>query len=300
MLAKFEKVLYTVNAEIWAGKYKNVEILPHWHIGHEIIHCEKGKIFVTLNGQTITLNPGDSVYCYSRDIHSVSSDVGSINSMIVFSPLGLPHNFPSGRLQNPVIRNDALFHSAFDVIYREINELPLYYGELCFSSLCQYLILLMRAHSHAESFKEDAAFRISELKKLIEVLTNSSDYITFKNAAKLMGYSESYFSRYFKNIFGVTFSQYMNAIKTSDAMLLLRGNPDLTITQVAGYCGFNSIRHFNRVFKNLTGSSPSDFASDGFDSSVPSIQLGKYFFPTLSSSIPISYFEDPDANRSPY
>ena len=99
-----------------------------------------------------------------------------------------------------------------------------------------------------------------------------------------MGYSESYFSRYFKNIFGVTFSQYMNAIKTSDAMLLLRGNPDLTITQVAGYCGFNSIRHFNRVFKNLTGSSPSDFASDGFDSSVPSIQLGKYFFPTLSSS----------------
>ena len=61
MLAKFEKV----RNDIWAGKYNNPGYLPHWHIDHEIIHCEKGRIYVTLNGQAIVLEPGDSIYFYS-------------------------------------------------------------------------------------------------------------------------------------------------------------------------------------------------------------------------------------------
>ena len=300
MLAKFEKVLHSADAGIWAGKYKNFETLPHWHIDHEIIHCETGRILVTLNGQIVTLYPGDSVYCYSRDIHQVSSEKGSVNSMIVFSPLKLPRDLPISRLQSPIIRNDTVFHSAFDVVYREINELPPYYEELSYSSLSQYLILLMRSYPQAEPLSADKLHKVSEQKRLVETLTNSSAYITFQDAARMMGYSESYFSRYFKSIFGVTFSQYMNAIKTSDAMLLLCGNPEMTITQVADHCGFNTIRHFNRVFKELTGVSPSDFVRGNVDSSVPSIQLGKHFFPTLSSSIPVDYFTDPAANRWPY
>lgn len=297
MIAKFENVFHNVPTEIWAGKYKNLTILPHWHLDHEIIHCESGKIYVTLNGQAVTLLPGDSIYCYSRDIHEISSERGSINAMIVFSPFKLPRNFPNTHLQNPIIRDDAMFHQAFDAIYREINELPPYYEEFSYAVLCKYLLLLIRSHSHAETDEKGYLRRAMGQKKLLEILTTTSAYITFQDAAKKMGYSESYFSRYFKSIFGVTFSQYMNAIKTADAIMLINGNPELTVTQIAANCGFNTIRHFNRIFKEFTGVSPSDFAKINIGNSAPSIQIGKHFDPTIKSSIRIDYFKDMGVQR---
>lgn len=299
MLGRYEKMFYHADAGIWAGKYKNFACLPHWHVDHEVIHCETGKIFVTLNEQSITLGPGDSVCFFSWDIHQLSTEPETINSMIIFNPLKLPRNLMNARLQDPVIRNDTAFHSAFDVVYREVNELPPRYQEMSYSSLSQYLVLLTRTYPSAEPTDADE-HKVSVQNRLAEALTNSSAYITFQDAAKAMGYSEAYFSRYFKSMFGVTFSQYMNAIKISDAMLLLRGDSEMTITEVATCCGFNTIRHFNRVFKELTGVSPSEFVSSNADSPIPSIQLGKHFFPTLSSSIRINYFEDPAANRWPY
>lgn len=290
MLAKFEKV----RNDIWAGKYNNPGYLPHWHIDHEIIHCEKGRIYVTLNGQAIVLEPGDSIYFYSSDIHQAHSDPGTVSSMIVFNPLNLPPNFPINRMRIPVIKNDSMFHQIFYQVYKEINERPPYFKEYSVSVLCQYLLFLMRNSPKADALDVSMRHKVEEQKRLIETITQASYYMTFQDAAKVMGYSESYFSRYFKRTFGVTFSQYMNAIRTTDAILMLKSSPEMTITQVAISCGFSTIRHFNRVFKELTGSSPSEYLINHPDSSTPSFRMGERFDPTLSSANNVNYFEDPD------
>ena len=71
-----------------------------------------------------------------------------------------------------------------------------------------------------------------------------------------MGFSEAYFSKFFKKIAGMTFSQYLNRVKVEEAVRLLRENKGLPVTEIAFRCGFNTIRNFNRIFKEVTGCTP--------------------------------------------
>jgi AraC-like DNA-binding protein len=69
--------------------------------------------------------------------------------------------------------------------------------------------------------------------------------------------SKAYFSRFFKRISGMTFSEYLNHIRVNRAIDLIR-NRDLSMTEIAMDCGFGTIRNFNRVFRQITGYSPRD------------------------------------------
>ena len=61
----------------------------------------------------------------------------------------------------------------------------------------------------------------------------------------------------------MTFSQYLNAVRLEHAIELLKNNTEhLAITEIAAKCGFDTIRHFNRVFKDITGMSPRQMPSD--------------------------------------
>ena len=71
-----------------------------------------------------------------------------------------------------------------------------------------------------------------------------------------MHFSKPYFSQYFYRHAGMTFTRYLNIIKISFAVeKLLAGHS--TVTEVSQSCGFNTIRNFNRVFKELTGYTPN-------------------------------------------
>lgn len=54
----------------------------------------------------------------------------------------------------------------------------------------------------------------------------------------------------------MTFSQYLNRVKVEEAVRLLRENKGLPVTEIAFRCGFNTIRNFNRIFKEVTGCTP--------------------------------------------
>ena len=70
-----------------------------------------------------------------------------------------------------------------------------------------------------------------------------------------MHFSEPYFSKVFHNIFGMTFTQYLNTLKVSAAVEKI-AEGKMSMTEISIACGFGTIRNFNRVFKELTGYSP--------------------------------------------
>jgi AraC-like DNA-binding protein len=65
--------------------------------------------------------------------------------------------------------------------------------------------------------------------------------------------SESIFKQYHCNV-----KTYINQIRINEAIRLLR-ETHLNISEIAYKVGFNSPSNFNRVFKNLTGKTPSEF-----------------------------------------
>ena len=78
--------------------------------------------------------------------------------------------------------------------------------------------------------------------------------------AKLSRQSVSTFARSFRKHTGMTFVQYVNALRIELACQYL-GQEDLTITVICHEVGFNNVSNFNRQFLALKGMSPSKFRS---------------------------------------
>ncbi len=57
---------------------------------------------------------------------------------------------------------------------------------------------------------------------------------------------------------GVTFTRYVQCRRIEEAKRLL-AQTDRTITDICCVCGFNSLTHFNRVFRRGTSGSPTDY-----------------------------------------
>ncbi len=82
--------------------------------------------------------------------------------------------------------------------------------------------------------------------------------ITSIDMAHHLQLNPSYFSRYFKQLAGITFTDYVHQYKMRIAMSLLR-QPEETVENVAFTLGYSDRTYFSKVFKKYNDISPSDF-----------------------------------------
>ncbi len=87
---------------------------------------------------------------------------------------------------------------------------------------------------------------------------NFDNDCSLTDLAKEIGYNYSYLSRYFKNIVGVTFNEYVNNYRLNHACYLIKNN-SVSILQCALESGFVSLRTFNRSFKQRFGITPTQY-----------------------------------------
>ncbi len=78
------------------------------------------------------------------------------------------------------------------------------------------------------------------------------------------GMSPSHFSRTFKKVMGLSYQEYLNGRRITKAKNLLRTSPQ-SITEIAGSVGFADLTGFGRIFKKLTGQTPSAYRSQPRD-----------------------------------
>lgn len=98
------------------------------------------------------------------------------------------------------------------------------------------------------------------------VITRAKEYIQNHQAedlslsmvAKAVNTSSFYFCKMFKRVTGLNFTDYVSRVRIEKAKNLLL-NPNLRISEIAFEVGFQSLTHFNRVFKKITGHSPSEY-----------------------------------------
>jgi AraC-like DNA-binding protein/ligand-binding sensor protein len=85
-----------------------------------------------------------------------------------------------------------------------------------------------------------------------------ADPISLEGIANAMHVSTFYFCKLFKKATGITFTDYLGRVRVEKAKNLLL-NPHLRVSEIAYTVGFQSLTHFNRVFRALTGDSPTHF-----------------------------------------
>ena len=87
---------------------------------------------------------------------------------------------------------------------------------------------------------------------------NYSNDISLEDIANYSGMNSSALCRYYKKRTGKTMFEYLSELRISYAVKLL-ANRNITISQVAYDCGYNSLSHFNHQFKGITGRTPSEY-----------------------------------------
>lgn len=85
-----------------------------------------------------------------------------------------------------------------------------------------------------------------------------AESLSLASVAKAARLSAVHFCRVFKKATGFGFSAYLARLRIDRAKALLRDR-GLRINEIAAAVGFDSVPHFNRVFKRLVGSSPGAF-----------------------------------------
>lgn len=89
------------------------------------------------------------------------------------------------------------------------------------------------------------------------ISANSDEELSLTRVAKAVNISANYLSEKFKEVTGVNFVDYVAQLRIEKALALLQ-DVDLRISEVAFAVGFQSLSQFNRVFKRLTGKSPTE------------------------------------------
>ena len=87
---------------------------------------------------------------------------------------------------------------------------------------------------------------------------NQADPIDLDQVAKAMHVSTFYFCKVFKKATGLTFTDYLSRVRVEKAKALLL-NPHLRISEIAYDVGFQSLTHFNRMFRKIVGESPTHY-----------------------------------------
>jgi AraC-like DNA-binding protein len=82
--------------------------------------------------------------------------------------------------------------------------------------------------------------------------------LSLGEVARAVNTSTFYFCKMFKRATGLNFTDYLSRVRIEKAKNLLI-NPNLRVSEIAYEVGFQSLTHFNRVFRKLVGESPTDF-----------------------------------------
>lgn len=287
MLAKFERRAFTEGCKVWLGKYRSLRNIPHWHYEHELISCFEGSATVLLDGRQYHMEAGTCILCFAESPHSI---VGSFDSCVVVAQFdqSLCTGAAPYWLESPLFEDHYNSYACMDSMYREQETQMAFYSEKINASMSLLLIEILRNEPLVQRVAQNSK-TIARYRDLLATIDQSFDHLSFRDAAEFMNMSEAYFSRFFKKESGMTFSQYLNIVRVGRAIDILAASPDITMASLMTECGFNTLRNFNRVFKNVTGYSPSTLPREY---SLDYRSLSTYedmFDPTMDSSILLTH-----------
>ena len=114
--------------------------------------------------------------------------------------------------------------------------------------------LLERFYNRYPEYTPDSRIE----KSLNYIAGNIARHITLSDAAAAANLSPSRFSHLFKSCCGIDFSSYLLQLRLTIAQDMLK-QTDISIGEIALFCGFASQQHFTGMFKKYLNSTPAKF-----------------------------------------
>ncbi len=88
---------------------------------------------------------------------------------------------------------------------------------------------------------------------------NYSKPLTLETISQLFNYSASYISASFKKHKACSPMKYLTTIRINQSISLMTMYPEMPSKKIAEMVGYTDSHYFSRIFKNVTGKSPSNY-----------------------------------------
>lgn len=273
MEAVYQKYLFEEHFPFDVYITASNEFPPHWHEDFEVIYCMGDYMKVGIKDEIHLLKQGDICIVDANEIHYFPHQPYACNRMILQfkgTHLGMYSDFEAGmHFKTPVIHKDNIegsFHSLLEhnlmAILSENDRMEKGFKMSIMARLYDVVSLLYRNIELEQFSKEElnhSHLRLGRLEKVFDyVESHYSERITLEDIASVAGYSVYHFTRFFKEFTGMTFITYLNYYRIYMASFQLQ-DTDLQVTEIALEVGYESVKTFNRVFKEVKGCSPTVF-----------------------------------------
>ena len=94
------------------------------------------------------------------------------------------------------------------------------------------------------------------------VISHIDERISLSDVASYAGVSEGYMSKSFKKVMGKSLVDYINTMKVDKAKEIIKASGYTRINEIALSLGFDNIYYFSKVFRKVTGQSPSEYIKE--------------------------------------
>lgn len=275
--------------KIRAYDYERFTFPWHFHSEYELMYVKKGSGQCFAGDNIINYYGNDILFFGTNLPHQMRSDdfyrTGNKNKRVKGIVLQFEKDFMDYSMENypQFLSVKKLLNDSSRGVYFSsslASELGIYLKRaLKYTGLKQILSILLLLDEMSKCKKKQyiaspnyylslPALANSRIEKIISFInTNYTHSISLKEVASMAAMNESAFCRFFRENTGKTFLQYIMDIRVGYACKLLTLK-NLNIYQIGSECGFNSISHFNRVFRRCMNCTPTSYRDNALNESV--------------------------------
>lgn len=250
--------------------YRGLAWQTHIHKAFELALVLDGKITAEIGGEAYVVNTGEAALVTPFMTHAYRSEPDSVTFVMVFSgnyvedfsravagktpvcPIFTPSPETLGFLERFVVfpgksDDERRLPSPDEFSILITPPEPLRLKASLYAACADFLA----STTLASGAKSDSLVR--DILNYVE--KNYAEDITLVGMANALGYDYRYLSRLFGKSFSMNFKALVNQYRVDRAASLIRSTA-LSLSEIALSCGFQSIRSFNRAFKEITGATP--------------------------------------------
>ena len=254
-----------------ANVKRSFQIPVHWHDEFEIIYVKSGFLTVSISGENYIGKPGDAFVVSPGNLHFMGSQTGNVDYFTFLFPLKYisfrTDDILDDKLLEPLNSGHLIISPEIeDTVKEQCEQLVEIYGAKKEESqskitaqiktkiiLLQFILELWKKGFIVEN---DTSGKNTVEKEMVSYIQqNFTGKILLKEFGEQFHLSEKYISRYFKEHFHITISQYVTYLRLEHAKQLLQ-DTDIPVTEVAMQSGYQNVSYFIRSFKKTYGMSP--------------------------------------------
>ena len=258
---------------------RSFQIPVHWHDEFEIIYVRSGFLTVSISGESYIGKTGEAFVVSPGNLHLMGSQSGTVDYYTFLFPLKYISFRTDDMLDEKLLEP---LNSGHLMICPRVKDTA--------KELCEQLIEIYEAKNDESESKiktqvrtkiillqfilemwkkgfvieNDTSGRNTVEKEMVSYIQqNFTGKISLREFGEQFHLSEKYISRYFKEHFHITLSQYVTYLRLEHAKQLLQ-DTDIPVTDVAMQSGYQNVSYFIRSFQKAYAVSPLKYRKNNY------------------------------------